>query len=66
MGLHIDSILAEYSKEFSAAHYGAGDDGFVILQDVTLRSVSGESYKVPEITLFCSQIIGCFYGAPQP
>lgn len=62
----IDKTLLAYHEEFSTNHYGAGDDGFVTLRNVTLRSVAGEVRLVDEIVLFCSEIIGCFYGNPRP
>ena len=61
----IDKALLAYHEEFSTSHYGAGDDGFITIRDAILRSVSGEVLRVEEMVLFCSEIVGCFYGNPR-
>ncbi len=63
---NIDKVLQAHRRKFSTSHYGAGDDGFVTIRDAILRSVSGEVLRVEEMVLFCSEIIGCFYGNPRP
>ena len=61
IGEYISPVLDQYYSKYDPPHYGAGDDGCVILADVTIRSSAGNVTHVEEMVLFCDNVIGVFF-----
>lgn len=59
------TVIAEFTKKI-VEDYGAanidGNDGFIMLKDVTVRTGSNTIFNIPSIVVFYDQIIGITFG----
>jgi len=53
-----------YQKEYCEENTGfaPGNDGYVVLVDVTIRTITNQHYYMPSMVLFYDQIIGMTLG----
>jgi len=60
-----DAIYDNYRKDFNLGEDAKtpGNDGFLVLEDVTLRTPTNVTYNMKELIIFYDQIIGVTLSA---
>jgi hypothetical protein len=59
----VESFSKKYKEVYNIENFVPGNDGFVILEDVTIRQIGSDSiFKLEQLTVFYDQIVGISLG----